>query len=210
MADPSTSTADAAAALVATLEQKRARVEEDCARLAQQLVERHRQLESLRKELEGVERASQRLAEAEALAPEPAWDKLCSATAPAAVVTFSVVASASAPQKASSSSSSQPSSAAASPARGRQQQQQAAPSRRVVVDTVTVGVQEDSPLAGRCVEVTLGETVRTVGAYLRGGGFVPPGSTEGLTEVLHTALDLGLDELAQMVRDFVVGLAEAA
>jgi hypothetical protein len=208
MTDLSSSTADAASALIATLEMKRARVDVESAGVAAQLADRQRVLASLRSELEGVERMAQRLAEAEALAPEPTWDRLCSATAPAAVLVFVVMGDAPPPPPPPASSST---TTGGTPGRGgaRSQQPAAAPPQRVVLDTVTVGVPEDSPLAGRRCEVTLGETVRTLSAYLRGGGFIAPGSTDGLTEVLHTALDLGLDELAQMVRDFVVSLSEA-
>ncbi len=69
---------------------------------------------------------------------------------------------------------------------------------------LVVGVPETSPLSGARASVASLDAARSIAAFLRGAGFIPPSSTADIMSVLHVADDLQLDELSSAVRAFVL------
>lgn len=193
------SAADAAAALLQTLSAKVERVITSCNEQQNNIDQQQDELRRLRNALRDAETTEARIKEYSDTQFSPSWESLCSSSFPPSTVTLRILedvqgvvtgevktATTEFPQlviglpTTTTATSSSPSSSS-------QQQQHR--------------------LHGKTFEVSTLAGARCIAGYLRGSGFIAPNEAGALADVLHTANDMRLDELAMLVRDHILAAA---
>jgi hypothetical protein len=201
------SAADAATALLQNLASKVERVNTSCAEQQASIDKRLDELRRLRIQLRTAETTEARIKEYEGMSFAPSWESICSisSSSSSSAVTLRVLEEEEVVgvdeqetrrTNVSSSSPAYPQLVIGLPA------PPPPPS-----SSSSTSTSSSFSLHGKVFDVATLAGARCIAGYLRGSGFIAPLEAGALADVLHTANDMRLDELAMLVRDHILAAA---